>query len=169
MRAATKPSPPLLPGPATTTTRAPGGWRVATASATARPACSIRVRPGVPAAIVRRSASAISAGTTSPVMAGQVVAAGRAVAELENRASDALGEQISQPLIDADGCCPTGVQSAYNVCMPYPAGSQRGPGSLPNRLAQHVFRARRRLARTLLTASARRAGQRFGSREARTQ
>ena len=42
-RAATKPSPPLLPGPATTTTRAPGGWRSATASATARPAFSISV------------------------------------------------------------------------------------------------------------------------------
>jgi len=66
-RAAMKPSPPLLPGPATTTTRVPRGWR-ATVSATARPAFSISAMPAVPAAIVRRSHSAISSGVSSSIM-----------------------------------------------------------------------------------------------------
>ncbi len=68
-RAATKPSPPLLPGPATTATCDPGGWRAATRSATARPAFSISSMPGTPPAIVRRSASAISAVVSSSIIA----------------------------------------------------------------------------------------------------
>ena len=51
-RAATKPSPPLLPGPATTST-GPSGTSAAAASATARPAASISVMPGMPAAMAR--------------------------------------------------------------------------------------------------------------------
>ncbi len=50
MRAQTKPSPPLLPGPATTQIAgAPRGLIATTASATARPAFSISRMPGVPA------------------------------------------------------------------------------------------------------------------------
>lgn len=63
-RAATKPSPPLLPGPQTTKTRARTGigcTRSRKASrAMAPPARSIKTMPGVPAAIVKRSADAIS-------------------------------------------------------------------------------------------------------------
>ena len=58
-RAATKPSPPLLPGPQATATAAPGGpASSAAASATARPAFSISVSPGTP----YFTASAIGAG-----------------------------------------------------------------------------------------------------------
>src|SRR5262249_18567144 len=79
-RAATKPSPPLLPGPATTATRTPGGWRAATVSATERPAFSISSMPATPPAIVRRSASAISAGVSHSIIAaaGQCDAEARA-------------------------------------------------------------------------------------------
>ena len=59
-RAATKPSPPLLPGPHSTTTGR-RAWCAVTASATARPAASIRSMPGTPAAIAAASARAISA------------------------------------------------------------------------------------------------------------
>ena len=71
MRAATKPSPPLLPGPATTAMRLPGGWRAATQSATARPARSISARPATPLAIVRRSACAISAVLSNSIIGAQ--------------------------------------------------------------------------------------------------
>jgi hypothetical protein len=67
MRAATKPSPPLLPGPATIVTDRPC-LRIDTASATARPAFSISVIPGVPPAIARRSASVISALVRTSIM-----------------------------------------------------------------------------------------------------
>ena len=60
-RAATKPSPPLLPGPQRTAMRAPAGAISAASSATARPAFSMSVRLGTPAATARRSARAISA------------------------------------------------------------------------------------------------------------
>src|SRR5262245_57425175 len=71
MRAATKPSPPLLPGPATIAIRRPGGCRAATASATARPALSIRSIPAIPLAMLRRSASAISAVVSNSIIAGR--------------------------------------------------------------------------------------------------
>ena len=59
-RAATKPSPPLLPGPHSTETgRVP--QRRTIASATARPAFSINVSPGVPAFAAAASAAYISA------------------------------------------------------------------------------------------------------------
>ena len=64
IRAATNPSPPLLPGrtgPAT----GRRGQRRETASATARPAFSISAMPDTPPAIVSRSASPISAGDNS--------------------------------------------------------------------------------------------------------
>ncbi len=64
IRAATKPSPPLLPGPHSTASGR-GGQRRATASATARPACSISTMPGTPEAIVSRSASPICCGVSS--------------------------------------------------------------------------------------------------------
>src|SRR5262249_60646146 len=59
-RPKTTPPPPLSPGPATTTTRRQSTALQAT-SATARPAFFINLKPGMPPAIVRRSASAISA------------------------------------------------------------------------------------------------------------
>src|SRR4029450_3993447 len=70
MRAAIKPSPPLLPGPATTAMRSPGGCRAATASATARPAFSMSSMLATPLAMVRRSASAISVVVSSSIIAG---------------------------------------------------------------------------------------------------
>ena len=57
--AATKPSPPLLPLPATTTI-GPASARSIAASATAWPALSISAKPGVPAATASRSACSIS-------------------------------------------------------------------------------------------------------------
>jgi hypothetical protein len=57
--AATKPSPPLLPRPATTMI-GPSSTRPIAASATACPALIISAKPGVPAAIVSRSARSIS-------------------------------------------------------------------------------------------------------------
>ena len=63
-RAATKPSPPLFPGPQSTATGC-GGHRRETASATLRPAVSISSMPGTPPAIVSRSASPICAGVRS--------------------------------------------------------------------------------------------------------
>src|SRR5262249_28453263 len=60
-RAATKPSPPLLPGPQRTLIGCTDQRRE-TASATARPAFSIRVVPEMPLAIVSPSASAICWG-----------------------------------------------------------------------------------------------------------
>ncbi len=53
--AATRPSPPLLPGPHSTTVGC-GAQRCTMARATACPAASIRVRPGVPRSMVRASA-----------------------------------------------------------------------------------------------------------------
>ena len=47
------------------------GWSAATPSATARPAFSIRSMPATPPAIVRRSASAISALESSSIMSSQ--------------------------------------------------------------------------------------------------
>ena len=69
-RAATHPSPPLLPGPHSTAIRDPGGTIFAASSATARPAFSIKVRVGTPLAAARRSASAISAvvSNSKPVL-----------------------------------------------------------------------------------------------------
>ncbi len=63
-RAATNPSPPLLPGPQRITTGR-RDQRRATVSATARPAFSISALPDTPPAIVSRSASPISAGGNS--------------------------------------------------------------------------------------------------------
>ena len=57
--AATKPSPPLLPRPATTMI-GPSSTRPIAASATACPALIISAKPGVPAVIVSRSARSIS-------------------------------------------------------------------------------------------------------------
>ena len=54
----------------------PSGTSAATASATARPAASISVMPGVPAAMVRRSASAISAAVSSSCISGPPAPAG---------------------------------------------------------------------------------------------
>ena len=59
-RAATKPSPPLLPGPQSTATGR-GAQRRTMACATARPAFSISVSPGVPARAAAASAAYISA------------------------------------------------------------------------------------------------------------
>ena len=69
-RAATKPSPPLLPGPHSTAIRAPGAAMLAASAATARPAFSISVRLGTPASTARRSARAISsvASNSCPLM-----------------------------------------------------------------------------------------------------
>src|SRR5262249_62363646 len=61
--------PPLSPAPAATATRLPGGYRVVTASATACPALSMRSMPATPDAMVRRSASAISALVRSSIIA----------------------------------------------------------------------------------------------------
>ena len=59
-RAATNPSPPLLPGPARIRTglssRPLNATRARAAAATAVPACSMRVSPGVPSACALRSA-----------------------------------------------------------------------------------------------------------------
>src|SRR5204862_5535897 len=63
-RAATNPSPPLLPGPHSTSAGC-FGQRRATASATARPAFSISAMPATPPAIVSRSASPICCGVSS--------------------------------------------------------------------------------------------------------
>ena len=70
-RAVTCPSPPLLPLPHTTTTRRPYVPPISrrTVHATARPARSMSTSTGVPAAIVRRSASPISAGVSTGRMA----------------------------------------------------------------------------------------------------
>ena len=59
--AATNPSPPLFPGPATTRIGPSAISSMATV-ATACPALSISANPGLPAAIVSRSARSISAG-----------------------------------------------------------------------------------------------------------
>ena len=59
-RAATKPSPPLLPGPQSTATGR-GAQRRTIACATARPAFSISVSPGIPASAAAASAAYISA------------------------------------------------------------------------------------------------------------
>ena len=65
-RAATKPSPPLLPGPHTTAIAAPArGASAAAASATARPAFSISVSPGTPCAMARASARPISCAVSN--------------------------------------------------------------------------------------------------------
>src|SRR5688572_14004115 len=72
-RAATKPSPPLLPGPHTTATcpRSPSSISIATC-ATARPAVSISVNAGMPmSSIVARSSARISAAVTTGLMALQ--------------------------------------------------------------------------------------------------
>src|SRR4029077_945332 len=66
LRAATYPSPPLLPGPATTRKRATGPPSVAAASAVAVPAFSIRTDGGSP----RRSASASAARVSAAVRSG---------------------------------------------------------------------------------------------------
>src|SRR5437762_4461439 len=63
-RAVTNPSPPLLPGPHSTSAGC-FGQRRATASATARPAFSISAMPATPPAIVSRSASSICCGVSS--------------------------------------------------------------------------------------------------------
>ena len=64
-RAATKPSPPLLPGPQSTTIEPSAGSMRRASSATARPACSISVRPVTPDVMVSASACPISAGVRS--------------------------------------------------------------------------------------------------------
>ena len=66
-RAATNPSPPLLPGPARTRT-GPSAPRPVATSATAFPAASMRVMPGTPAAIARASALAICAAVSNSFM-----------------------------------------------------------------------------------------------------
>ncbi len=91
-RAATNPSPPLLPGPATTTILLPGGCREATRSATARPAFSIRSMPGTPPAIASRSASAISVAVRSSIMVAGRVA--RCEIERDQGATCALSAQL---------------------------------------------------------------------------
>ncbi|GAV36595.1 hypothetical protein ROTAS13_04283 [Roseomonas sp. TAS13] len=63
-RAATQPSPPLSPGPHSTTTRR-GRQRRRTARATARPAAAINAAVGCPATAASASARAISAGVSS--------------------------------------------------------------------------------------------------------
>ena len=63
-RAATNPSPPLLPGPQRTSA-GPGQPRRKTASATARPAFSISSTPETPASMARRSARYISSVVSS--------------------------------------------------------------------------------------------------------
>ena len=67
-RAATKPSPPLLPGPATTRTGPSRTRRSGGVGDGARRRLPSGSMPGVPAAIVRRSASAISAAVRSSCM-----------------------------------------------------------------------------------------------------
>ena len=64
--AATQPSPPLLPPPQTTTKRLAGRTSGATASATARPARSIRSSEGTPSpSMAARSMARISSAPTS--------------------------------------------------------------------------------------------------------
>ena len=65
IRAATKPSPPLLPGPQRTATEKRAPPSSAAAAATARPAASISAKPGVPALMARRSARPISSVVSS--------------------------------------------------------------------------------------------------------
>ena len=68
--AATKPSPPLLPGPQTTAMAAPARpASSAAASATARPAFSISASPGTPCCAASASARAISAAVNSSWLA----------------------------------------------------------------------------------------------------
>jgi hypothetical protein len=67
-RAATKPSPPLLPGPQSTQTRAPGDSIDSAAWATARPAFSINSSDGTPAASAKASARRISSTLRSSFM-----------------------------------------------------------------------------------------------------
>ena len=64
IRAATNPSPPLLPGPHSTATGPPASRRRTTA-ATAAPALSIRSMPALPRAIASASARPISATDSS--------------------------------------------------------------------------------------------------------
>ena len=64
-RAATNPSPPLLPGPQSTEIRPAAGVMPAATSATARPAFSMSTTPGVPASIASRSACPISSVVNS--------------------------------------------------------------------------------------------------------
>jgi hypothetical protein len=66
-RAATNPSPPLLPGPASTTSGR-GLQRSMIARATARPAVSIRSSDATPCATASRSALAISSGRRSAAL-----------------------------------------------------------------------------------------------------
>ena len=112
-RAAMKPSPPLLPGPHRTRMRpppAPCSRRAA--SATARPAASMRSAPGVPAAIVRRSASPIwatvntSKGLGDRVRAHCVIVCERA--PIRKRAGTRTG---------AAGLCPTKPRWAHSGAL----------------------------------------------------
>jgi hypothetical protein len=76
-RAATKPSPPLFPGPQSTATGC-GGHRCETGSATLWPALSISSMPETPPTIVSRSASPICAGVSRACLrqpSGEVVIA----------------------------------------------------------------------------------------------
>ncbi len=66
VRATTKPSPPLLPGPHKTTVGR-GDQRRVISRATASPACCMSSIPGMPDSTVRRSASSICATRSSAV------------------------------------------------------------------------------------------------------
>ena len=89
-RAATKPSPPLLPGPHSTAILEPAGTIFAVSSATARPAFSISVSDDAPAASASRSANTISAavksspGCMATILKPGAIAARHGRAELNN-------------------------------------------------------------------------------------
>ena len=102
-RATTKPSPPLLPRPATTTTpraaASPRGPRIS--HAMPRPARSMSSSPGVPSSIVRRSSSRIctvvttSQPRTKPGDADSVTSSGLRTHRLVDRTphlADRLGD-----------------------------------------------------------------------------
>ncbi len=84
-RAATNPSPPLLPGPARIRTglssRPLNATRARAAAATAVPACSMRISPGVPRACALRSA---------PVIASAVIAVRAAAADQRSSSSSSV-------------------------------------------------------------------------------
>ena len=102
-----KPSPPLPPGPQRMATRPALRAMRAASSATAAPARSIRTMPGIPPAIVIRSASPISAGVSnSGQRAGSIIApnvaprgrVGKGPAEDRNRCFQSREFLLYRPL-----------------------------------------------------------------------
>mmetsp|Transcript_21694 Transcript_21694/g.65014 ORF Transcript_21694/g.65014 Transcript_21694/m.65014 type:complete len:220 (-) Transcript_21694:52-711(-) len=78
-RAATRPSPPLLPGPATTSAAFASGNASCTAQATLRPASSMSWSMEKPGTVIRSTSNAMAASCPSRLTAGRADAMPRAV------------------------------------------------------------------------------------------